>query len=90
MFLQIPERRMNSVRWILTIGWLLVIASLFYDPWSVALTEPDHPWSPLRLSGECVKVQGQLFTRTALSLGRNLVLGRDRPFRNFYFACVWA
>lgn len=58
MFAQLPEQRMHWIRWILTIGWLLVVASLFYDPWTAAFTEPDHPWSPLRLSDQGVQVQG--------------------------------
>jgi hypothetical protein len=59
MSMQMPETRMHWVRWVLTIGWLLIIVSLFYDPWTASLTEPNHPWSPLRLSDTCVQVQGQ-------------------------------
>lgn len=59
MFAQLSEQRMHWVRWILTIGWLLVIASLFYDPWTSVLTEPDRTWSPLRLPNACVQVQGK-------------------------------
>lgn len=49
---------MHRVRWLLTCGWLLLIASFLYDPWSPELTRPDHPWSPLRISQACVRVQG--------------------------------
>jgi CRP-like cAMP-binding protein len=79
MFAQLHEQRMHWVRWILTIGWLLVIASLFYDPWTSALTEPDHPWSPFRLTGECVQVQGQCVTETPQPLGATLFWGAIVP-----------
>ncbi|PSB21972.1 4Fe-4S binding protein [Phormidesmis priestleyi ULC007] len=79
MFAQLPERQMHWVRWILTIGWLLVIASLFYDPWTAALTEPDHPWSPLRISGECVQVQGNCLVEQPYPLGATLFWGAIVP-----------
>lgn len=79
MLLKVPERQMNGVRWILTIGWLLVIASLFYDPWSAALTQPDHPWSPLRITDECVKVQGQCVPQQPYPLGATLFWGAIVP-----------
>jgi len=70
---------MHWVRWILTIGWLLVIASLFYDPWTAALTEPDHPWSPLRLSDECVMVQGRCVEEQPYAIGATLFWGAIVP-----------
>ncbi len=79
MVAQLPERQMHWVRWILTIGWLLVIVSLFYDPWTAALTEPDHPWSPFRLSGECVQVQGNCVVETPQPLGATLFWGAIVP-----------
>lgn len=79
MFLPLSERQFNGLRWILTIGWLLVIASLFYDPWSAALTEPNHPWSPLRISGECVTVQSQCLPQQPYPLGAILFWGAIVP-----------
>ncbi len=79
MFAQLPERQMHWVRWILTSGWLLLIASLLYDPWTVALTQPDHPWSPFRLTGECVKVQGQCVVQEPYALGATLFWGAIVP-----------
>jgi polyferredoxin len=78
-FAQIPERRMHLIRWILTIGWLGIIASLFYDPWTAALTQPDHPWSPLRLPSECIKVQGQCLVEQPYPLGTTLFWGAIVP-----------
>jgi hypothetical protein len=79
MFAQLPERSMHWVRWILTSGWLLLIVSLLYDPWSARLTEPDHPWSLLRLTGECVKVQGQCLPEQPYPLGATIFWGAVVP-----------
>ncbi|WP_088890380.1 cyclic nucleotide-binding domain-containing protein [Leptolyngbya ohadii] len=79
MFAQLPERQMHWVRWGLTIGWLLVIASLFYDPWTAALTESDHSWSPLRLVEECVQVQGNCVEQAPYPIGATLFWGAIVP-----------
>lgn len=79
MFAQIPERQMHWIRWVLTIGWLLVIASLFYDPWTVKLTNPDHPWSPLRLPGECIQVQEACLQQVPYPLGATVFWGLVVP-----------
>jgi CRP-like cAMP-binding protein len=79
MFAQIPERRMHLVRWILTIAWLLIIASLFYDPWTPGLTQSNHPWSPLRLSGSCISVQGKCLVEQPYPLATTLFWGAIVP-----------
>jgi CRP-like cAMP-binding protein len=79
MFAQLPERRMHWTRWVLTVGWLLIIASLLYDPWTAALTAPDHPWSPLRLTNTCVQVQGQCLSEQPYPLGTTLFWGAIVP-----------
>ncbi|YAF94001.1 MAG: cyclic nucleotide-binding domain-containing protein [Nodularia sp. CChRGM 3473] len=78
-FAQLSERRMHWIRWILTIAWLLIIASLFSDPWTVALTTPNHPWSPLRLPDECIAVQGQCLVEQPYPLGTTLFWGAIVP-----------
>jgi CRP-like cAMP-binding protein len=79
MFAQLPEPRMHWVRRILTIAWLLVIGSLFYDPWTSALTEPNHPWSLLRLPDTCVQVQGKCLSEQPYPLGTTLFWGAIVP-----------
>ncbi len=79
MFAQIPERRMHWIRWVVTTGWLLLILSLFYDPWTAALTAPGHPWSPLRLTGECIQVQGICVEETPQPIGATLFWGAIVP-----------
>lgn len=79
MFVQLPERRMHWIRWGLTVGWLLIIASLFYDPWTSALTASDHPWSPLRLPDTCIQVQGKCLAEQPYPLGTTLFWGAIVP-----------
>jgi Cyclic nucleotide-binding domain/4Fe-4S binding domain len=79
MFSQISERRMHVVRWILTIAWLAIIASLFYDPWTPGLTEPNHPWSPLRLTDSCISVQGKCLVEKPYPLATTLFWGAIVP-----------
>jgi CRP-like cAMP-binding protein len=80
MLAQLPESRMHWIRWMLTIAWLLVILSLFYDPWTSAFTDPNHPWSPLRLPDTCVQVQGKcLAEQQPYPLGTTLFWGAIVP-----------
>ena len=79
MFARLPEWRMHWVRWILTVGWLLIVASLLYDPWTSTLTVSDHPWSPLRLSDTCVQVQGECLSEQPYPLGTTLFWGAIVP-----------
>ncbi|MBR8836499.1 MAG: cyclic nucleotide-binding domain-containing protein [Stigonema ocellatum SAG 48.90 = DSM 106950] len=73
MFANTPERQMHMVRWLLTCGWLLLIFSLFYDPISPWLTDPNNTLSPLRINPEvCVKVQGVCLEQTPYALGARL------------------
>ncbi|MBD2311136.1 cyclic nucleotide-binding domain-containing protein [Desertifilum sp. FACHB-1129] len=75
MFAQLPEQRMHWIRWVLTVGWLLIVASLLYDSWTSALTAPEHPWSPLRLPDTCVQVQGECLSEQPYPLGTTLFWG---------------
>ncbi len=75
----VAEKRIHVVRWLLTTGWLLIIGSLFFDPFTARFTEPDHPWSPLRLPATCVEVQGRCLTEAAYPLGTTLFWGAVVP-----------
>jgi polyferredoxin len=79
MFATVPEQWMHRVRWVLTVGWLVLILSLLYDPWTTALTQPDHPWSPLRLTGACVQVQGQCVVQEPYPIGATVFWGAVVP-----------
>ena len=76
MISQVSEKKMHLVRWILAIGWLTLILSLFYDPISSLLTEPTNLISPFRLHPEkyldpssCVKVQSVCLPQKVYGLG---------------------
>jgi hypothetical protein len=70
---QVPEKLMHWVRWGLATGWLVLIASLFYDPVSPILTAPDNLSSPFRIHPEtCVLLQGECLPQTPYSLGVRL------------------
>lgn len=79
MFARLPESRMHWIRWILMIAWLLVIGSLFYDPWTSALTEQNHAWSLLRLPDTCVQVQGECLSEQPYPLGTTVFWGAIVP-----------
>ena len=67
---QIPERQMHWVRWVLAISWLMLIASLFYDPISSILTDPQNLSSPFHIKSEtCISVQGQCLPQIPYRLG---------------------
>jgi hypothetical protein len=70
MLAQIPEKYMHNVRWVIAGGWLLLILSLFYDPFTIKLTEPNTLWSPFHISeNACVEVQGSCVVQNPYSLG---------------------
>jgi hypothetical protein len=67
---QVPERQMHWVRWGLATSWLILIASLFYDPISSILTDPQNLSSPFRIHLEtCIPVQGKCLPQAPYSLG---------------------
>ena len=80
---RVSEAQMHGVRWLLTTAWLLIIASLVFDPFTARFTAPDHPWSPLRLSGACVEVQGRCLVETPYPLGATLFWGAVVPLSIF-------
>ncbi len=87
MLSQISEKRIRIVRYILVIGWLLLILSLFYDPISTVLTDPNELWSPLRDTvisraddpNTCVRVQGECLKEVAYPIAARLFWGMIVP-----------
>jgi 4Fe-4S binding domain len=57
----------------------LIIGTLFYDPWTSALTLPNHPWSALRLSSRCIQLQGECLVETPYTLAPTLFWGAIVP-----------
>ncbi|MBP0018508.1 MAG: 4Fe-4S binding protein [Cyanobacteria bacterium SBLK] len=80
-----PERILHLFRWVLVIGWLVLIASFFYDPISPAWTDPDLAFSPFadRLlaleSHQCVRVQGECLQEQLYPIGAKVFWGMVVP-----------
>lgn len=69
MLNRVSEKTMHRVRWVLTLGWLLLIASLFYDPITPMWTQPDNFASPFRLNlQQCVKLRETCLTERPFSM----------------------
>lgn len=74
---------MHAIRWVLVISWLMLIVSLFYDPFSVMLTDARSVWSPLSDSlllyvndpNLCVKVQGECLQLTPYPIATRIFWG---------------
>lgn len=80
MLSKVSEKTMHSVRWVLVIGWLILIASLFYDPISQYLTDPNNLSSPFRDVSECAIVQGQcLDVESSYPMGARIFWGMVIP-----------
>ncbi|AFZ04356.1 4Fe-4S binding protein [Calothrix sp. PCC 6303] len=60
MINQVSEKRMHSVRWVLAVLWLILIASLFYDPISKAFTAA---------TGSCIQVQAHCLKQEPYQMG---------------------
>jgi hypothetical protein len=78
MLVDSSEWVMHRVRWGLTLAWLLLIASLFYDPMTVEWTR--EVGSPLYVDPEiCIKVQGICQPQPPYALGAALFWGMIIP-----------
>lgn len=78
MFSNIPERYMHLIRWSLTVGWLILIVSLFYDPISAQLTAPGQVFAATTASG-CFQFQGECRSLAPYSLGARIFWGMILP-----------
>ncbi|MEN9226443.1 MAG: cyclic nucleotide-binding domain-containing protein [Thermostichus sp. HHBFW_bins_43] len=75
------ERHFHRLRWVLTVGWLVLIASLVYDPISPLLTDAERGIPGLRVDPtRCIPVQGQcLSLETSYGLGAPVFWGLVVP-----------
>ncbi|MBF2097170.1 MAG: hypothetical protein IGQ88_02180, partial [Gloeomargaritaceae cyanobacterium C42_A2020_066] len=79
MFSAVSERLMHRVRWGLTAAWLLLIASLLYDPWSAILTTPGAARVLLRPAADCVPFQDRCLPEQPVPVGTTLFWGAIVP-----------
>jgi hypothetical protein len=75
MFSKLSERSMHLTRWGFTIGWLLLIASLFYDPISAQWTAPGQPFA----ANGCALFQGECLPLTPYPMGARIFWGMVLP-----------
>lgn len=69
MLHQVSEKTMHRVRWLLTLGWLLLIASLFYDPITPAFTDPSNLASPFHVNlRQCIKIRETCLPQSSFSM----------------------
>jgi hypothetical protein len=82
MLSKIPERIMHRIRWVLVVAWLVLIFSLFYDPISPYLTNPNNRLSPFQdhiLSLSCLKVQHECLELEPYAIGARVFWGMVIP-----------
>lgn len=87
MISQVSEQKMRLIRWVLVVGWLLLIFSLFYDPISHHLSDPNNLFSPFRdrliaqasLPEQCVRVQGECLAETPYPMATRFFWGMIVP-----------
>jgi hypothetical protein len=69
MLHKVSEQSMHRFRWLLTLGWLLLIASLFYDPITTAWTDPANLSSPFHVNlDQCVKIRKTCLPQSSFSM----------------------
>ncbi|NJO42897.1 MAG: hypothetical protein HC769_28800 [Cyanobacteria bacterium CRU_2_1] len=78
MFSKIPERHMHITRWVLAIGWLILIASMFYDPISAIVTEPGQTFAAKTANG-CYQFQGDCRPLESYPMGARIFWGMVLP-----------
>ncbi len=66
MLNRLSETRMHQIKWLLAVGWTVMIISLFYDPVTPILTAPTTLSSPFRMNPEdpCIRLQGECLAKT--------------------------
>lgn len=79
MLSKVSEKQMHNVRLILTIGWLVLILSLFYDPVSAYLTDPAATFSPFQRRQDCFQFQGQCLAMEDYAMGARIFWGMVVP-----------
>ena len=84
MLNKVSEQKAHTIRYILAVGWIILIVSLFFDPISANLTDPNtNFFSPLkdnlinlaRDPQTCIKVQDKCLSGTPYQAGARIFWG---------------
>jgi hypothetical protein len=78
VFSKIPERYMHLTRWTFTVGWLILIVSMFYDPVSALLTAPGQVFAAAT-ANDCFQFQGECRPLAAYPMGARIFWGMVLP-----------
>ncbi|MBW4515805.1 MAG: calcium-binding protein [Timaviella obliquedivisa GSE-PSE-MK23-08B] len=78
MFSKISERTMHLTRWGFTLGWILLIVSLFYDPISAQWTAPGQLFAT-NAPNNCALFQGQCLPLSPYPMGARIFWGMVLP-----------
>jgi hypothetical protein len=71
MLNRLSESRMHQIKWLIALGWTLMIVSLFYDPLTPILTDPSGVLgSPFKMNPDdaCIEVQKVCLPEIAYSM----------------------
>ena len=79
------EKKLRYFRAILLAGWLLLIASLFWDPYSHVLTDPASAFSPLAPWMSAIQIQGIWFDQVPYPLGNRIFWTMLVPLLPIFF-----
>lgn len=70
MLNKVNEKTMHIVRWILVIGWSVLILSLIYDPITPYFTNPDNLASPFRIDlSQCIPIRQTCLPQQPYAMG---------------------
>ena len=84
MLNQVSEQKAHIIRYVLVVGWLLLILSLFFDPVSQYLTDPNtNFFSPLKDDlinraqdpNTCIQLQGKCLPGAPYAAGARIFWG---------------
>jgi hypothetical protein len=88
MLNKVTEQKAHGIRYALMVGWLLLILSLFFDPVSAYLTDPNSNFpSPLKDDIinraqdplTCIRVQGKCLPEAPYAVGARIFWGLIVP-----------
>jgi CRP-like cAMP-binding protein len=81
MLSKVSERSMHSVRMLLVASWLVLIGSMFYDPFSKYLTSATNTFSPFHLNKQaaCFPFQAACLQMQPYPLGARVFWGMVVP-----------
>jgi hypothetical protein len=72
MLSKTPERKIIQTSTLLFAGWLLLIASLFWDPVTAQLTSASNHWSPWQITTRHFDLNGKSLVIRAYPVGNRL------------------